>query len=550
MNDYESGYPEYMKETLKKVEETRATRIGKRYPPMTADERQKVLEDYHPDWRMDQKRELKVGHNKGLLMPHEVADQLEAHSIVDPSEINLDNIDYDVDVLIIGAGGAGLSAAILAHDSGINPDKILIIQKLRLGDANSKMSQGGIQAADSPKDSPTLHYLDIIGGGHYYNDPELVEAMVKDGPDVIKWHEELGVLYDKNLDGTMQLAPGGGTSRRRMHSCKDYTGMEITRVLMDEVINREIEYIELTAAVEFLKDDKGQVGGALLYDLDHDEYKVARAKSTIIATGGFGRLHIQGFETTNHYGATGDGIVMAYRAGADLVHLDSTQFHPTGSAYPEQIVGQLCTEKLRGRGAQPVNIDGELFVYPLETRDVEASALIRECYGENKGIETPSGMIGVWLDTPLIDIINGEGTIEREFAAMLRNYNKFGIDIRKEPMLVFPTLHYQNGGVHIKVNGETNIPGLYAAGEVCGGVHGKNRLMGNSQLDLYVFGRRAGKAAAERAKTAEIGKLNIDHVADYEKLLDEAGVETDRKTPMLLPEYRGKKTLEHQLKLL
>ncbi len=550
MNDYESGYPEYMKESLKKVEETRAARIGKRYPPMTADERQKVLEDYHPDWRMDQKRELKVGHNKGLLMPHEVADQLEAHSIVDPSEINLDNIDYDVDVLIIGAGGAGLSAAILAHDSGINSDKILIIQKLRLGDANSKMSQGGIQAADSPKDSPTLHYLDIIGGGHYYNDPELVEAMVKDGPDVIKWHEELGVLYDKNPDGTMQLAPGGGTSRRRIHSCKDYTGMEITRVLMDEVINREIEYIELTAAVEFLKDDKGQVGGALLYDLDHDEYKVARAKSTILATGGFGRLHIQGFETTNHYGATGDGIVMAYRAGADLVHLDSTQFHPTGSAYPEQIVGQLCTEKLRGRGAQPVNIEGELFVYPLETRDVEASALIRECYGENKGIETPSGMIGVWLDTPLIDIINDEGTIEREFAAMLRNYNKFGIDIRKEPMLVFPTLHYQNGGVHIKVNGETNIPGLYAAGEVCGGVHGKNRLMGNSQLDLYVFGRRAGKAAAERAKTAEIGRLNIDHVADYEKLLDEAGVETDRKTPMLLPEYRGKKTLEHQLKLL
>ena len=550
VGDYESGYPDYMQESLKKVAATRMGRIGKRYPSMTPEERQEVLEQYHPDWKMDQKRELKVGHNKGAVMPHEIVDQLEAHSMVDTSQIDLSKIDYDVDVMIIGAGGAGLSAAILANESGLSPDDILIVQKLRLGDANSKMSQGGIQAADAPFDSPTFHYLDIIGGGHYYNDPELVEAMVKDGPDVIKWHEELGVMYDKMPDGTMQLAAGGGTSRRRMHSCKDYTGLEITRVLMDEVINRQIGYIELTAAVEFLKDDKGQVGGALLYDLDNDEYKVARAKSTILATGGSGRLHIQGYATTNHYGATGDGIVMAYRAGAELVHLDSTQFHPTGSAYPEQIVGQLCTEKLRGRGAQPVNVDGELFVYPLETRDVEASALIRECYGKKKGIETPTGMLGVWLDTPLIDIINGEGTIEREFAAMLRNYHKFGIDIRKEPMLVFPTLHYQNGGVHIKVTGETNVPGLFAAGEVCGGVHGKNRLMGNSQLDLYVFGRRAGKAAAERAKTAQIGKLNLDHVDEYEKLLEEAGIDTDRKSPMLLPEYRGKKTLEHHLKLL
>ena len=550
LSDFESGYPEYMAESLAKVAGTRAGRVGKRIEPMTADERQKVLEDFHPDWRMDKKRELKVGHNKGELMPHEMIDQLEAHSIISTEDIDLSKIDYDVDVLIIGAGGAGLSAAIKAHDNGIDPDRILIIQKLRLGDANSKMSQGGIQAADHPKDSPTLHYLDIIGGGHYFNDPELVEAMVKDGPDVIKWHEELGVQYDKLEDGTMQLAPGGGTSRRRMHSCKDYTGMEITRVLMDEVINREINYIELTAAVEFLKDDKGQVGGAVLFDLDSDEYKIARAKSTILATGGFGRLHIQGYETTNHYGATGDGLVMAYRAGADLVHLDSTQFHPTGSAYPEQIVGQLCTEKLRGRGAQPVNIDGDLFVYPLETRDVEASALIRECYGKKKGIKTPVGMLGVWLDTPLIDIINGEGTIEREFAAMSRNYRKFGIDIRKEPMLVFPTLHYQNGGVHINVKCETKVPGLYAAGEVCGGVHGKNRLMGNSQLDLYVFGRRAGIAAAERAQTAKIGPLNLDHINDYEKLLEKEGIETDRKTPIVLPEYRGKKTLEHHLKLL
>ncbi len=545
-----SGYPDYMQESLREVEQTRSSRVGASFKAMTAEEKENILRDFHPDWKQEEKRSLRIGPNAGDPMPHAVADILEAHTLFKPGDIDLDNITYDVDVLIVGAGGAGLSAAILANENGIAPDKILMVQKLRLGDANSKMSQGGIQAADTPDDDPAIHYLDVIGGGHYANIPELAEALVKDGPDVIKWHEELGILYDKLEDSTMQLAPGGGTSRRRMHSCKDYTGLEITRVLVDEFINRGISYVEFTSAVEFIMDDVGQVAGAVLYDMDHDEYQVARAKSTILATGGFGRLHIQGYETTNHYGATGDGIIMAYRVGARLRDLDSTQFHPTGAAYPEQIVGQLCTEKLRGRGAQPLNKEGELFVYPLETRDVEASALIRECYGRDNGITTPAGMKGVWLDTPLIDVINGEGTIEREFAAMFRTFNKFGIDIRKEPMLVFPTLHYQNGGVEINVKGETSVPGLFAAGEVCGGVHGKNRLMGNSQLDLYVFGRRAGKATAERAKTAEIGKLTLDHLDRYEEGLEEAGTETDRRSPMLLPEYRGKKTLEHQLKLL
>jgi succinate dehydrogenase / fumarate reductase flavoprotein subunit len=545
-----SGYPESMQESLRLVEKTRPGRVGKALPEMTADEKDKVLQDWHPDFKSDQKRALKIGPSKGMLMPHEVADNLEAHTIIKPGDIDLSNIDYDVDVLIIGAGGTGLSAALLTQENGIPAEKILMVQKLRLGDANSKMSQGGIQAADAPDDNPAIHYLDVIGGGHYGNKPELVELLVKEGPDVINWHEELGVLYDKLEDGSMQLAPGGGTSRKRMHSCKDYTGLEITRVLIDEFLSRGIPYLELTSAVEFIMDDKGQVAGAVLYDMDHDEYKICRAKATILATGGFGRLHIQGFETTNHYGATNDGVVMAYHVGANLRDLDSTQFHPTGAAFPEQIIGQLCTEKLRARGAQPLNIDGELFVYPLETRDVEASALIRECYGKEKGIVTPTGMRGVWLDTPLIDVINGEGTIEREFASMLRNFDKFGIDIRKEPMLVFPTLHYQNGGVEINAQCETNVPGLFAAGEVTGGVHGKNRLMGNSQLELYVFGRRMGVYAAEYAKNAELGKLTLSHLDRYEKWLDEAGIETDRKAPILLPEYRGKKTLEHQIKLL
>ncbi len=551
MSGYTTGYPEYMQESLRMVAEKRASNIKSHgIPAMTAEERQSILEHFHPDWKPNFKRAVAIGPSKGMIVPNEVADIIESHSVINPKEIDLSHIDYDVDVLIIGAGGAGLSAALLAQESGVPVDQILMVQKLRLGDANSKMSQGGIQAADSPIDNPSIHYLDVIGGGHYANKPDLVEALVKDAPDVIKWHEELGVMYDKNPDGSLLEIAGGGTSRRRMHSCKDYTGLEITRVLVDEFINRGISNVEFTSAVDFLMDDKDQVAGAILLDMETEEYRIARAKSTVLATGGFGRLHIQGFPTTNHYGATGDGIVMAYRTGAILRDLDSTQYHPTGAAYPEQIVGQLATEKLRGRGALPVNKDGELFVYHLEPRDIESSNFIRECYERNNGIVTPTGMRAVWLDTPMIEIVTGPGTVEKEFAAMFRNYKKFGIDIRKEPILVFPTLHYQNGGVEINPNTETNVPGLLCAGEVCGGVHGKNRLMGNSQLDLYVFGRRAGKNAAERAKTAHVGKLTLAHLDRYDRWLKEAGIKTTRKAPILLPEYRGKKTLEHKLNIL
>lgn len=366
---------------------------------------------------------------------------------------------------------------------------------------------------------------------------------------VIRWHEELGVIYDKNADGTMVLDSGGGTCRRRMHSCKDYTGLEILRVLMDEFRSKQIPYIEFTSAVELLLDDKGAVSGAVLYNMETGEYYLARAKATVLATGGYGRLHIQGFETTNHYGATMDGVVLAYHVGARLRDLDATQYHPTGAAYPEQIVGQLCTEKLRTYGAQPVNKDGENFVHALEPRDVESAAYIRECYERDKGIVTPTGMRGIWLDIPLIDIIHGEGTIDKRFAAMFRQYNRFGINIKKDPVLVFPTLHYQNGGVALNARAESSVPGLYVAGEVSGGVHGKNRLMGNSQLELYVFGRRACRFAAEYAKKRTVGQLSLEHLYRYEQWLSEAGIETERKSPILLPEYRGKRVLTHKLRL-
>ena len=235
--------------------------------------------------------------------------------------------------------------------------------------------------------------------------------------------------------------------------------------------------------------------------------------------------------------------------GAKLRDLDSVQYHPTGAAYPEQIVGLLVTEKVRGLGAQPVNKNGEQFVYPREPRDVEASAIIRECYERNNGIETPTGMRGVWLDSPMIEILQSEGTIANKLPAMLRQYKRFDIDMTQDPILVFPTLHFQNGGVIIKENTETHVQGLFAAGEVTGGTHGKNRLMGNSILDYSVFGRIAGINAAKHAKNAKIGKLTLDHVTKYEKMLKEAGVETDRKAPILLPEYREERVLSRALNI-
>jgi len=277
-----------------------------------------------------------------------------------------------------------------------------------------------------------------------------------------------------------------------------------------------------------------------LLNMETGEHLVVRAKCTILATGGSGRLHYQGFATTNHYGATGDGLILAYRVGAELAFLDTMQYHPTGAAYPEQIVGLLVTEKVRGLGAQVCNMDGNQFVYPRETRDVEASALIRECVERGKGVITPSGMLGVWLDSPMIDILQGPGTIEGALPAMVRQFGRFDIDITKDPMLVYPTLHYQNGGISLKPDGSTETPNLFAAGEISGGVHGRNRLMGNSLLEITVFGRRAGKAAALRAKEVKLGKLTLSHVDKWQQDLAEVGIENPIKSPILLPDYRRK----------
>jgi succinate dehydrogenase / fumarate reductase flavoprotein subunit len=529
-------YPDYMRESINKVEKTREKRAKQVMDACTPDEIDDVLNKFHPDFIKEQKTKLQFGVSKGQVVPLEVAKILETKSILNPKAVDLSKIDYDTDILIIGGGGAGANAALWAIKSGVKPENILIVTKLRMGDSNTTMAQGGIQSAVRKIDNPVTHYLDAFGGGHYENEPELVNRLVSDAPLMLKWYEELGMMFDKFDDGTMDAIHGGGTSVMRMHFAKDYTGAEIMKTLRDEVFNLQVPILEFSPAVELIKDDKGQVAGAVLLNLDSKEYITVRAKATIATTGGFGRLHIQGYPTTNHYGATFDGCVMGYRAGVPLKLLKSVQYHPTGAAFPEQIVGLLVTEKVRGRGAQVVDKNGNQFCFPLETRDVESSLIIREAIGKNNGLVTPTGQRGVWLDSPLIDVIHGEGAIEENFAAMVRQFERFGVDMVKDPILVYPTLHYQNGGLTINANAETPIKNLYAAGEVTGGTHGSNRLMGNSLLEISVFGRIAGITAAKNISKVSLGKLTLEHVNQYNALCTEHKVKNP-PSPIIFPDY-------------
>jgi len=527
-------YAKEFEASLKAVEAARDANIAYEPARMTAKEKEDLLAAYHPDYKKSEFTELRIGPNKGDLVPHELAEMLEANSRIKAADVDLANPAYDVDVLVIGGGGAGSSAAIEAHAAGAN---VMIVTKLRIGDANTMMAEGGIQAADKPGDSPAIHFLDAFGGGHFAAKRELLAKLVCDAPDAIHWLNELGVEFDKAPDGTMITTHGGGTSRKRMHAAKDYSGAEIMRTLRDEVLNRGIPVIDFTSAIELILDETGKAAGAVLMNMETHELMVARAKTVIIATGGAGRMHYQGFPTSNHYGATADGLVLGYRVGAKLLYAETLQYHPTGAAFPPQIFGALVTEKVRSLGAKLVNRDGKVFMHPLETRDVSAASIIRECSTRDEGVDTGSGK-AVWLDTPMIEKIGGEGTIERRIPAMMRMFASFGIDIRTEPILVYPTLHYQNGGLDITPDCQTtNVENLYVAGEAVGGIHGKNRLMGNSLLDIIVFGREAGRSAAAKAKETTIGALTLDHIAKFDAERASAGIETDAVSPMLLPTY-------------
>ena len=526
-------YTDEMLDSIKKVEAARKANADFEPRRMTADEKESLLATFHPDYKAEEFEILKIGPNRGEKVPIELAVQLQGASRVDPSLIDLSRPDYDVDVLVIGGGGAGSSAAIEAYRAGSN---VMIVTKLRIGDANTMMAEGGIQAADKPNDSPAIHYLDAFGGGHFAAKPELLHKLVTEAPEAIQWLSDLGVEFDKASDGTMITTHGGGTSRKRMHAAKDYSGAEIMRTLRDEVFNLGIPVVDFTSAIELILDDNGNASGAVLLNMETKQILVARAKTVIVATGGAGRLHYQGFPTSNHYGATADGLVLAYRAGAKLLYADTLQYHPTGAAYPVQIFGALVTEKVRSLGAKLVNADGEVFMHPLETRDVCAASIIRECGARGRGIESSAGK-GVWLDTPMIELKGGAGTIERRIPAMLRMFGKYGIDIRKVPILVYPTLHYQNGGIDIGVDCMSGVKNLFVAGEAVGGIHGRNRLMGNSLLDIIVFGRDAGKSAAAASRGVKVGALNLGHVAKFAKERESAGITDPAVSPKLLPSY-------------
>jgi succinate dehydrogenase / fumarate reductase flavoprotein subunit/L-aspartate oxidase len=519
-------------ESKTKVAEGREQRHGEKFPFLSGTEKEELVHRYHPDYKAEAYRELRFGPNRGERTVHELADLLEGESPLVRDRPPL-RPDHTADLLIIGGGGAGAAAALTAQAEGV---KTLMATKLRFGDSNTVMAEGGMQVAINPEDSPVQHFLDTLRGGQMKNDRTLLRTLVEEGPAAAKWLMDLGVMFDREEDGNLSVRSGGGSSRPRLLRCKDYTGLELMRVLKDAVLNEKVEILEFSPAVELLTDVLGGCTGAVLKNLDTNAYVVVAAKAVILATGGIGRLHIQGFPTSNHFGATADGLTLAYRAGARLTLQDTFQYHPTGAIYPEPMAGILVTEGIRSVGGQLVNALGRRFVNELETRDAVAAAVIRECE-EGRGIRTPPGRVGVWLDMPIVDRINGEGTLEKRFPNMIRQFSRYQIDIRKEPVLVYPTLHYQNGGVWIGPDGESKITNLFVAGEASGGIHGRNRLMGNSLLDIIVYGRRAGRAAAQRGKAVARGELTLDHLDRFEAERKSKGAAAKVVSPILFPDY-------------
>lgn len=259
---------------------------------MTAEEKEALLKAFHPDYKEEKFTRLQVGPNAGEKVPLELAELLQSQPRFLEAEVPLEQANFTADVLIIGGGGAGCAAALEAQNTGAS---VLLVTKLRVGDANTMMAEGGIQAADKPNDSPAIHFLDAYGGGHFAAKKELLNKLVTEAPEAILWLNQLGVEFDKAPDGTMVTTHGGGTSRKRMHAAKDYSGAEIMRTLRDEVLNRPIQVVDFTAAVELILDEAGRASGAVLLNMETRQLLVARAKTVILATGGAGRMHYQGF---------------------------------------------------------------------------------------------------------------------------------------------------------------------------------------------------------------------------------------------------------------
>jgi L-aspartate oxidase len=389
------------------------------------------------------------------------------------------------DVLVIGSGASGLAAAASAEKAGA---RVALATKGPVQSCNSAKAQGGIQAALGPDDSPELHARDVWASSHETADVRLVEVLTSEAPDAIGWLEQLGVEFTRE-NGGYRLARCGGASAKRLLQVGDRTGHAITTALRETVEGGSVAVFPRSPLESLEPGENG-------WRARCGEHELA-ASTVVLAAGGrcFAEAAERGELSTNHPGATGEVTRIALDLGAEARDLDALQYHPNGGAWPAGMQGYSIPETTRAYGAVLLNAEGEEFCDSLAPRDVVSQAIFDEV-ARGKGVETPDGRPAVWLDTTRIS----EHDAELSLPYMLRRYRAGGIDPLREPILTYPVLHYQNGGLVIDSDAKTTLEGLLACGEIAGGTHGRNRMMGNSLLECVVFGRRAGRAAAERAR--------------------------------------------------
>jgi Aspartate oxidase len=400
------------------------------------------------------------------------------------------------DVLVIGSGASGLAAAVSAENSGA---RVAVATKGSLQACNSAKAQGGIQASFGEDDSPDLHAEDVWKSSHETANRKLVTVLTSEAPSAIHWLEDYGVEFTRDsANGAplgrrsgYRLARCGGSTRNRLLQVGDRTGHAITKGLREafEAGTGTALPNSPLASIEPVPNGWRAVCGAHVVD----------AGTVILAAGGrcFREAAERGELSTNHPNATGEVTQIALDLGAEARDLDALQYHPNGGAWPENMQGYSIPETTRAYGAVLLNADREEFTNSLGPRDEVSQAIFDEV-AKGKGVETPDGRPAVFLDTTRIP----EHDAEISLPYMLRRYRGAGIDPLREPIFTYPVLHYQNGGLVIDENAETTLEGIYACGEIAGGTHGRNRMMGNSLLECCVFGRRAGRAAAEKAKAA------------------------------------------------
>jgi succinate dehydrogenase / fumarate reductase flavoprotein subunit/L-aspartate oxidase len=390
------------------------------------------------------------------------------------------------DVLVIGSGASGLAAGVSAERSGA---RVALATKGSLQANNSSKAQGGIQAAFADDDSPDIHAEDVWRSSHETADRRLVEVLTTEAPGAIHWLEELGVEFTRD-NGGYRLARCGGASRKRLLQVGDRTGHAITKQLRDAWEAGTGTSLTNAPLRELTQTDAGWRARVGERTID--------AATVVLAAGGrcYREAEERGELSTNHPNATGEVTKIALALGAEARDLDALQYHPNGGSWPPNMQGYSIPETTRAYGAVLLNGDGEEFIDSLGPRDVVAQAIFDEV-DKGRGVTTPDGRPAVFLDTTRIP----EADAEVSLPYMLRRYRAAGIDPLKEKILTFPVLHYQNGGLVIDEHAATTIDGVYACGEIAGGTHGRNRMMGNSLLECVVFGKRAGHAAYENSRS-------------------------------------------------